>query len=111
MNISREEVRRLEKAAKDKNKQKLLDWANQFKEQLELELKDKYYKRLAKSMDIVFLAVAYSLVFSENTKINSKDEVGEFMDDLLTTISLFENGEYNPNDYKEGLEKAGIFFD
>ena len=45
MNISREEVRRLEKAAKDKNKQKLLDWANQFKEQLELELKDKYDKR------------------------------------------------------------------
>ena len=33
------------------------------------------------------------------------------MSDLFSTLDLYRTGEYNPQEYKEILNKAGVFFD
>ena len=42
--LGRDEIRRLEKAARDKNKQKLIDWVRQFEHQLDTLLRKDYEK-------------------------------------------------------------------
>ena len=40
--MDKNEVRRLEKAARDKNREKLFEWGNQFENQLRTELEKEY---------------------------------------------------------------------
>lgn len=111
MNIDRNEIRRLEKAAKDKDKRKLAEWAVQFENQIREELyrnfKALYKKELEIAVDRFIVAIAYTAHFSESSKLGKK-RLPEFMEDLFVTIEMFKTGEYTPEDYKEELEKCGI---
>lgn len=73
--LSKEELRRLEKAAKDKNKDKLRDWVVQFEEQLSNDMRIEYEKaykdEVENTFDNIILATAYTLLFSEETKLDS----------------------------------------
>lgn len=107
--LDKNEMRRLQKAAKDKNMNKLYDWAAQLEYQLSQQYERIFEDELADSLDNFILTIVYTLHFNESTKFGKK-RITDFMNDLLETIDMFKRGEANPNDYKEQLKKDGIIF-
>lgn len=105
--INRDELRRLEKAAKDKNKIKLADWATQFEESIRKEYDAEVKKELDNMVDIFILTIVYTLRYNESTSFGNRRIKG-FMDDLLATIDNFNDGSYSPEEYREQLLKDGI---
>ncbi len=107
--FDRNELRRLEKAAKDKNKRKLAEWAGQFEQQV-INLYEKEYKEiLAKSIDSLFIAIVYTLHFNEKCKFGDK-RVEDFMKDFIATVQGFENGQYSPKEYQEILKAEKVYY-
>ena len=85
------EIRRLEKAARDKDKNKLIEWGMQFENQIRDEY-DKEYDRAFKEdfanvVDTFCLAITYTLHFNEKTKFG-KERTINFLNDLLVTVDL-----------------------
>lgn len=112
--INRNEVRRLEKAAREKDKKHLVEWADSLEERiyqdLQRQLEARYSLELANSVDTIMVAVAYALYFSEENSIN-RDNIADFMEDLFVTIDLYRTGEYKPEDYAEQLKSVGVTLD
>ena len=106
--INKDEIRRLEKAARDKDKHKLADWASQFEEQIRQEYNRAYHDELGSAIDIFTLTIVYTLHFNQMTKFGNK-RIKDFMDDLYETIDMFRRGEAKPNDYKKQLEDDNIY--
>lgn len=108
--LNRNELRRLEKAAREKDKRHLADWAKQYDNQIRLEYEKAYHEEIDHSINVFLTAVAYTAHFSEETKLGKK-KLPEFMEDLFVSIDMFRTGEYKPEEYKEELEKNGIYQD
>lgn len=108
--LNRNELRRLEKAAREKDKRHLVDWAKQYDNQIRLEYEKAYHEEIDHSINVFLTAVAYTAHFSEETKLGKK-KLPEFMEDLFVSIDMFRTGEYKPEEYKEELEKNGIYQD
>lgn len=112
--INRNEIRRLQKAARDNNKIALYEWASQFenqiKQELELQYENIYKDYLSNAIDNFIIALAYTLTFSEEFTIG-KDRVPDLLADLFVTIDMFRTEEYLPEDYKKQLIEEGIFID
>ena len=66
--FDKNELRRLEKAVKDKNRTKVADWAKQFEEQVKQQyekvFEDKFKNDLEASIEIFMIAIAYALHFN-----------------------------------------------
>lgn len=109
--MNRNELRRLEKAARDKNKRKLDEWATQFENQISSELMKKYESSYSQQIQYIFdtilIANWYTLHFSEETNLQKAD-IPSFIEDLLVTVDMFRTGEYTPEDYRQLLEADGI---
>ena len=105
--INRDELRRLEKAARDKDKRKLADWAKQFEESMRNEYNMEFKKELDNMVDTFILTIVYTLRYNESTSFGNRRIKG-FMDDLLATINNFNDGSYSPEEYREQLLKDGI---
>lgn len=109
--FNREEIRRLQKAAREKDKKVLVEWMkqydNQISELMRREYEKAYQEELIDSIDNFCLAVLYTAKFSETTDLDG-DKLSEFIEDLYSTIDMFRTGEFNPKDYVEDLEKCGI---
>lgn len=108
--LNRNELRRLEKAAREKDKRHLADWAFQYNNQVRLEYDKIYHEEIDRSINMLLTAVAYTAHFSEETHLG-KQNLPSFMEDLFVTIDMFRTGEYKPEEYKEELEKNGIYQD
>lgn len=105
--LNRNEIRRLEKAAREKNKSHLQDWLSQFEEQLRIEYEKNFQDELGEAIDNLLIAIAYSLHYSEETKFGRK-RLSRFLDDLIAVTEGFRTGDFNPEDYKKQLEDDGI---
>ena len=101
------EIRRLQLAARDKNLHKLADWGTQFEESIRKEYEAEVKKELDNMVDIFILTIVYTLHFNEKTKFGG-NRIDDFMEDLLSTIDNFNDGSYNPEEYREILRKEGI---
>lgn len=112
--INRNEIRRLQKAARDNDKNKLLEWADLFEQQISTSLnkkyEDMYLNNLQTSIETFNLAIAYTLYFSEETLID-KNRLSNFMQDLFVTVNMFRTGEYTPEEYTKALNDVGVFPD
>ena len=112
--LGREEIRRLQKAARDGNKQKLTDWVFQFEGQMDTlirkEYEQHYEDEINNSVSNFLIAIAYTAYFSEESKVD-KENIADYMADLFATIDLFRTGEYTPQEYKDELEKCGVLGD
>lgn len=106
--INKDEIRRLERAARDKNKEKLVDWATQFEEQMRAEYEREYKKELGTSIDNFILTVVYTLHFNEATKFGNK-RIKSFVNDLFETVDMFRRGEAVPDDYRKELAEDKIY--
>jgi len=107
--VNRDELRRLEKAAKDKDKKKLAEWAGQFEQQVVNLYEQKYKEDLNKAIDSFFIAIVYTLHFNENCKFGDK-RVRDFLKDLTATVQGFENGQYSPEEYVEILKSEKVYY-
>lgn len=107
--VTKDEIRRLEKAAKDKNKIKLSDWALKFERQIKNEYEKAFKQELDDAVGNFLIAIVYTLHFNEKTKFGN-DRITDFMDDLLATIECFKTGEYSPEEYKKILIEQKIHF-
>lgn len=105
--LNRNELRRLEKAAREKNKQHLIDWLSQFETQLRIEYEKKFQEEIGETIDHLLIAIAYSLHYSEETKFGKK-RLNKFMDDLLAVTNGFKTGDYSVEDYKKQLKDDNI---
>ena len=108
--LSRNELRRLEKAAREKDKKHLADWARQYDNQIRLEYEKAYHEEINYSINVFLTAVAYTAHFSEETHLG-KRKLPSFMEDLFVSIDMFRTGEFKPEEYKAELEKNGIYQD
>lgn len=109
--INRNEIRRLEKAAREKDKKHLIEWANSLEKQMVRDivqdLEKRYQQDIQDAWDNLLIATAYTLHFSEETNLDA-DTLPSFMEDLYATIDMYRTGEYNPKDYEEELNKCGV---
>ena len=112
--INRDELRRLEKAARDKNKTKLIDWIKQFEYYLDSMMRRDYAEVINTEMqnhyNNILTAVAYTAYFSEENYID-KNNIADFMADLFVSLDMFRTGEYKPNEYAEQLKEEGVILD
>ena len=112
--MNRNELRRLEKAAREKDKKHLAEWAKNYENQISFLLRKEYEARyqdeLANSIDNFMIAVAYTAKYCESTLLNS-ETLPDFMEDLFVTLDLYRTGEYKPEEYLEELKKDGVSFD
>lgn len=112
--VNREEIRRLQKAAREKDKKHLVEWMIQYDTQINERLRQEYERNyrdeISNSIDNFCLAVAYTAKFSETTNLGKK-RLPEFMEDLFVTIDMFRTGEFKPEDYRKELEQCGIKLD
>lgn len=106
-NIHRADIRRLWRAAKEKDWTYLTDWLRQFDDQVRKDYENAFQKELSEAIDNFCLAIAYALHFSEKTKFGEK-RIKEFLDDVFISIDMFRTGEYDPEEYKQQLIDSGI---
>lgn len=107
--FNRNELRRLEKAAKEKDKKKLAEWAGNFEQQVINEYEGQYQEILENSIENFLIALVYTLHFNEKTRFGN-DRIADFMSDLMATVDCFKTGEYSPEEFKKILEKQKIYF-
>ena len=105
--IDMNEIRRLQKAAREKNISHLVDWLKQLDSSIRQEYEKAFEKSLANAIDDYVIAIAYALRFSEKTKFGEK-RIKEFLDDVFISIDMFRTGEYDPEEYKQQLIDSGI---
>lgn len=109
--VNRDELRRLEKAAREKDKTKLRDWALQYEMTLSSFIQEGYEKmyerELANGFDVLILALLYCLLNNEKIKIKDED-IELVLDDFHKVIDSFRSGEYKPDDYLTKLTKLGV---
>jgi len=105
------ELRRLEKASREKDKRKLIEWGMQFEETIRQEYEKDFdetvQKELLSSIDNFITAIVYTLHFNGKCKFGGK-RIDDFMEDLLATIDGFKDGSYSPEEYIEILKEDGI---
>lgn len=105
------ELNRLQRCAKNKDKKEIMKWAQDFERRL-AELYHKRYKEYylgeyEERLKDIDTALLYVLHFGESTRFGNK-RLKETMDDLSITIKDMHNGQFNRNEYREMLTKDGI---
>lgn len=105
--VTKEEIRRLQKAARDGNKEHLKDWIKQFDFQVHQQYERWYKEELEHSIDNLILTIIYTLHFNEKTRFGNA-RLTDFMEDLLETIDMFRREEAKPEDYRKQLKDDGI---
>ena len=112
--INRDEIRRLEKAARDKDKKKLFEWAVKFEmilsEAYRKEYEETYQQEIQQSVNAFITALVYTLHYTEEYNF-SLDTIKEILSDLFATIDLYRTGESNPKEYLKQLQQEGIIID
>ena len=109
--MDRNELRRLQKAARENDKKHLAEWAENFQNQMEYLLRKEYESRyqdeMKHSVENMIIAVAYTAHFSEETNLK-KGCLGEFMSDLFATLDMYRTGEFKPEEYRKELTDNGV---
>lgn len=105
------ELNRLQRCAKNKDKKEILKWGQDFERRIAQfymkEYQEHYLKLYEERLKDLDTAVLYTLHFNESCKFGNKRLTG-IMDDLAETIRGFYTGEYNRKEYRENLKNDGI---
>lgn len=105
------EINRLHRAAKNKDKKEIIKWGQQFEQTVTNYFneyyKDKYLKKYVETLKNIDTAVMYTLHFGEATNFGNK-RLKSTMDDLATIIKGFYTGEFSRAEYRQMLKDDGI---
>lgn len=105
------ELNRLQRCAKNKDKNEIKKWGQDF----EHRINEKYYE-LYKKQYIIWLeetfkdldiALMYTLHFNEYTKFGNK-RLKSVMDDIAEALRGFYKGEFKREEYRKMLKDDGI---
>ena len=114
MLLNRSEVRRLEKAAREKDRKHLIEWAESYENQildiLRLNYEKAYEEEMQLSISNFITALAYTLIYTEEWQFK-KENLSGFLQDLFATVDMFRTGEYKPQDYADNLKQYGFIVD
>ena len=108
--LNREELRRLEKAAREKDKKHLMEWAIAYDNSVRMEYERAYEEEIQNAINNFLVAIVYTLHFNEKTHFGPK-KLPDFIEDLMVTVEMYRTGEYRPDEYLEELNKCGIHFE
>lgn len=105
------ELNRLQRCAKNKDKNEIKKWGEDFERRLNQKYSDIYREKLIKQFEErlkdIDVGIIYSLHFNENTKFGNK-RLEQFMNDLSATIRGFYKDDFNRSDYIQMLKDDGI---
>ncbi len=105
------ELNRLQRCAKNKDKKEIIKWAQDFEARLaELyhkRYKEYYLEEYEERLKDIDTALLYALHFNEETNFDDK-ALKSIMDDLAVTIKGFYVGEFTREDYRQMLKDDGI---
>ena len=105
--FDKNELRRLEKAAREKDKNKLIEWGTIFEKRIVDLYEKEYINILQDSINNFMIAMIFVLHFNERTKFGVK-RIDDFMDDFIEVVKGFSRGEFNPQEYEEMLNEDNI---
>lgn len=106
--FDKNELRRLEKASREKDKKKLIEWGQAFEKRIIELYEQEYINILGDGVNNFMLIMIYALHFNEKTKFGKK-RIDDFMEDFIATVNGFASGEFKPQDYEEMLNKDNIY--
>ena len=105
------ELNRLQRAAKNKDKEAIRKWGEDFEKRINEKYYEMYKNLYVKWLDETFkdldIAIIYSLHFNESTKFGNK-RLKNFMDDLSVTVKGFYKKEFDREEYKRMLIEDGV---
>jgi len=105
--FDKNELRRLEKAAREKDKHKLIEWGTSFEKRIIELYEQEYIKILQEGINNYMLVMIYSLHFNEKTRFGKK-RIDDFMNDFMATVNGFTTGEFKPEEYEDMLKEDNI---
>lgn len=105
------ELNRLQRCAKNKDKKEIIKWGKEFEDRLNKKYYELYKKQYMIWLDETFkdldTALMYTLHFNESTKFGNK-RLKSVMDDLAVTMRGFYRKEFNREEYNKMLKADGI---
>ena len=105
------ELNRLHRCAKNKDKKEIIKWGQEFEDRLNKKYYEIYKKQYMIWLEETFkdldVALMYTLHFNESTKFGNK-RLKSVMDDLAVTMRGFYRKEFNRKEYNKMLEDDGI---
>ena len=108
--LSRDELRRLEKAAREKDKKHLKEWAMAYEDLLRKDYEEAYHDEIQNAINNLLIAIVYTLHFNEKCRFGPK-KIPDFMEDLMVTVDMYRTGESKPDEYLDELAKCGVHFE
>lgn len=105
------ELNRLQRCAKNKDKKEIIKWAQDFENRLHNKYyeiyKKEYINWLSETFKDLDVAMMYTLHFNEHTKFGNK-RLTSVMNDLSVTMRGLYRNEFKREEYKEALKDDGI---
>jgi len=105
------ELNRLQRCAKNKDKKEILKWGQDFERRLSdlyyKRYKDYYLKEYAERLKDIDVAIIYALHFNNKTKFGNQ-RLLEFMNELAISLKGFYNDGFNRQDYIQMLKDDNI---
>lgn len=105
------ELNRLQRCAKNKDKKEIIKWGQEFENRLNKKYYEIYEKQYIIWLEETFkdldTALMYTLHFNEQTRFGNK-RLKSVMDDLAITMRGFYKKEFNREEYNKMLKEDGI---
>ena len=111
--FDRNELNRLERALKDKNKLKIAEWGMQFentiKQKYEEIFKEELEKQVKQAIERYMIMIVFTLHFNEKLNFDG-NTIRDFMQDVMAGVDGFSSGEYSLEEYKQMLKDDDILY-
>lgn len=105
------ELNRLQRCAKNKDKNEIRKWGQDFEHRVNEKYYELYKKQYMIWLEETFkdldIALMYTLHFNEYTKFGNK-RLKSVMDDIAEALRGFYKGEFKRDEYKKMLKDDGI---
>ena len=105
------ELNRLHRCAKNKDKKEIIKWGQEFEDRLNKKYYEIYKKQYMIWLEETFkdldVALMYTLHFNESTKFGNK-RLKSVMDDLAVTMQGYYRKEFSRKEYNNMLKDDGI---
>lgn len=105
------ELNRLQRCAKNKDKKEIIKWGQEFEHRLNYSYYHRYKKQyqtwVEDTLKDIDLALVYTLHFCESTKFGKK-RLQSVLDDVYVAMKGFYTKEFSREEYQQVLKEDGI---
>lgn len=108
--LSRDEYRNIKNMSKETMEKWLSNRNASMYNQLRKVFEKEYQDEIDCTINNFLIAIAYTLVFTEEINLEKGAAAG-VIEDLLVTVDMFKTGEYKSEDYEKALKEEGVSFE